>query len=205
MTDRSSVLACGRCGGPGYAFDPGRAPQGSEETEAAVECLLQHVPVLRPLDRGVLGAIVDDHFRAGWCVRDVVHALDQRPDNEGHEIWSAKEPPERLLWHVHERLRTWRWTDGGEIMAGPWTARRAAMATAHRLQADRQRERDESWHEQIAGARAATGAGRAEARRVAAEAGAAARRNRAHAAEADAMHRRAQVRAARQQALTDGG
>lgn len=185
------VWACRRCGdttGADYAFDPRRPPAGPAEVGAAVDCLVQHVMAMRSVGRGLLVPIVAEFFQAGWCVRDVVHALNCRPDGELHETgsatWSLTELPDRTAWRIRERLNVWRLSavDGpGEIMRGEWTATKLAMAGTYRAQADRQRERDDDWHQRQAAARAATGAGLVSARQAAAAATASGRRRKANA------------------------
>jgi len=204
---QGQVWSCRRCGGTGgaeYAFDPRRPPRGAEETGAAVRCLVQHVPALRPIDPDVLGPVVEPYFLAGWCVRDVVLALDRRPDEEPHETgsstWTTGQPPDRTLWRVRERLKVWRWAEGdrsGTIMPGDWTTMKYAVAVTNQAQRDQQRARDDDWHQRQVAARAATGAGLAEARRAATTAAERGRRRQAHAEQAGAEYRRDRADTAR--------
>jgi hypothetical protein len=186
-----SSWCCRRCGrntGHDHVFDPRRPPAGDEEFTAAADCLVQHVMALRTVGPVRVLPAVRDHFAAGWCVRDVVHALNYRPDGEhfGHDtgVWSVQEAPAKTLARLTSRLAVWRWSEGGEgtagaVMPGEWTATRQAMSAAARAQAEARAGHDAEWHERAAAAAESDGRGAAAARMIAAAAASRGRLRRA--------------------------
>ncbi|MGC4808939.1 hypothetical protein ACLQ29_00205 [Micromonospora sp. DT228] len=193
-TPQGRVWQCKRCltnaEDESYEFDPRRVPSGREQGNAAVRVLQLLVIGLRngqdgPLDADDLYEVLRPYFDAGWCVRDVRHALNQLPNGAPHPDtgWNDRLPRKQLLYRVRRRLREWRWAEGEDadaIMPGGWSEMRKAMGVAARRQEEHSRARDAIWHEQEAIARqAASASARQAARRIAVGAAARARHIRA--------------------------
>ncbi|MEU4778296.1 hypothetical protein ABZ793_28870 [Micromonospora sp. NPDC047465] len=193
-TPQGRVWQCKRCltsaEDESYEFDPRRVPSGREQGTAAARVLQLLVIGLRnaqegPLDPNDLYEVLRPYFDAGWCVRDVRHALNQLPNGAPHPDtgWNDRLPRKQLLYRVRRRLREWRWAereDGDDIMPGGWTEMRKAMGAVARRQEEHAQARDAIWHEQEAAARqAASASARQAARRIAVGAAARARQIRA--------------------------
>jgi hypothetical protein len=157
------------------------------------ERLIQRVRAFHDLDREHLSAVIAPYVEAGWCVDDLLLALNQRPDGGLHEPWT----PDRVLLRVQERLRVWRWGENGAVMPGEWTAMRDAMRAAAQAQAARQRQRAADWQQRAAAAQASTGDGLAAARQAVAAAAARSRHRRALVRQAALRDRQRQAEAAR--------
>lgn len=132
-----------------------RPPAGRAQALAAIATLTASVPALRRVDQARLYEILRPYWAAGWCVRDVLAALDAPPAGEpytGHGVaWTSTDEPDRMLRRVQDRLRAWWLGDGANdrasIMVGAYTATARAMAdraadqlaraTARQLEYDR--------------------------------------------------------------------
>lgn len=209
-TPRGRIWQCKRCltsaEDQSYEFDPRRVPSGREQGTAAARVLQLLVIGLRnaqegPLDPEDLYEVIRPYFDAGWCIRDVMYALNQLPHGAPHPDagWNDRLPRKQLLYRVRRRLREWRWAereDGDDIMPGGWSEMRRAMGVAARRQEKHAQARDTIWHEQQTAARQAASAdARQAARRIAVGAAARARQLRA---EGERRNREAAARAATQ-------
>ncbi len=209
-TPRGRVWQCQHCLTPAepenLAFDPRQAPSGLEQGMAAIAVLQQLVVGLRhsqegPLDPADLYEICRPYFNGGWCVRDVIHALNQMPDTTPHPDtgWNDRLPRKQLLYRVQRRLRQWRWVDRDElddIMPGGWSEMRHAMTVVSQRQQHHAAERAHQWTDQRRAAYYARGG---EGRRAALEvASAAANQARLRRAEAERLERAATAQAARE-------
>src|SRR5215212_8427275 len=70
---------CGYCNNETSAslpFDPKAQPDGKEQIYLAIETLAVYVPILQAVDRDLIYRVVRPYFAAGWCVRDVIYALN---------------------------------------------------------------------------------------------------------------------------------
>ncbi len=196
VTPRGAVWQCKRCLTPAeeesYEFSPRRVPSGREEGVAAARVLQLLVVGLRhsqdgPLDPADLYEVLRPYFNAGWCVRDVIHGLNQTPAGTVHPDsgWRDRLPRKQLLYRVRRRLWEWRWADRDEdddVMAGGWSEMRHAMRYAAQRQEEHGQARDAIWHEQVAAARQASNSpARRAARAVALGAAARSRQERAAA------------------------
>ena len=170
------VWRCAGCAKPlaVLSFKPTQVPDGREQIEAAVRLIGVRVPALTRCDQGSVYEILRPYFVAGWCVRDVIRALDYLPDGQPHPgqgvAWSIRESPDKTMWAMLQRLRAWRWRDRPDrenIMRGWWTEMSNAMTVAKEEQDHRAAVREEDWAQQRASARASDGTGRALARRQA--------------------------------------
>ncbi|MEH1015345.1 hypothetical protein V6U90_19790 [Micromonospora sp. CPCC 206060] len=167
---------CASCARPlaELPFSPTQVPDGRGEIEAAVGLIGVRVPALARCNPDNVYEILRPYFEAGWCVRDVLRALDHLPDNQPHPgqgvAWSVRESPDKIMWTLRQRLRAWRWRDRPDeenIMRGWWTEMSAAMRVAKEEQDHRAAVRDEDWSRQRVSARVSDGTARAMARRQA--------------------------------------
>jgi hypothetical protein len=170
-------------------FPPHIPPSGKPEIDQAVAALAMLVPVLRPIDDDLVYRVVRPYFDAGWCVRDVVYAINYLPDGQTHPgqgaAWVRSEHPERTLWRMQQRLRKWRFADredGTDIMRGPYTATSLGMRRAADAQQEKAAARHVEWHRRVEAARMAEHSGaKAVARRQAVIAATLARQAKRHA------------------------
>jgi hypothetical protein len=124
---------------------PATAPaDGREQAHLALETLAIFVPAFAGVPRNRLYEITRLHFAAGWCVRDLLHAMDRQPDGSNWtgpgSAWVRGEGPDITLARLRRRLRQWRWDDeddrdsddyhGPDVMAGPWRAEADAREQA---------------------------------------------------------------------------
>jgi hypothetical protein len=207
---RGMEWRCARCHhrtAVALPFDPRKAPEGREEGNLAIDTLAIYAPIFAPLDRGILYSILRAYFTSGWCVRDVLYAMDHRPSGDSHYesgiAWSRGEPGDKTLARLRDRLWTWRWRDEGspdrdDIMQGHYTAMRTAMETRRAELLTRQRDRIAEWQQQDQDARRAHDRGAsAGARRAAAVAAVQARQERVQGDARESDHRAKQVTEAR--------
>lgn len=177
----TEVWHCERChaaNGTNLPFNPKQAPEGRSEGYLALKTLAIFAPIFTPVDMEALYRIVRPYFAAGWCVRDVLHAMDYSPDGTTHwgrgPAWISGEPPDTTLARLLTRLRTWRWreadhVDGVDIMPGPYTAMVKAMAANAEVQRHRRAMNEIEYHRRDDRAREAEAKGSSvAARRVAA-------------------------------------
>jgi hypothetical protein len=150
---------CTRChthSGLNLPFSPTAIPDGREQTEAALKTLLIYAPILLRVDQARLYLIADRFFRAGWCVKDLLYAIDYQPTGDLHEGAELllRDPGDITLPRIAARLRRWAWRDkyeddkGGDVMPGPYTAMRNAMRVRHEEQQVRALSREIEWAEQ---------------------------------------------------------
>lgn len=183
-------------------FDPVQSPEGHREGLLAIQTLSIYVPVFAKVDHEAVWRILRAYFDRGWCVRDVLHAMNYLPDGRTHSApgvaWDLHEPTDKTLTRLMFRLRTWRWGDvdhayGQDIMTGPYTAMKSAMLARGLQQQVHAAERAEQWQREAAVAQAARDRGApAQARRMAALAAIQARQLRmaANAHEAELIRQR---------------
>lgn len=186
------VWRCSRCNtqtSEVLPFDPKRAPHGRSDIMLAIETLAVYVPILQPIDDELVYRIVRPYFEAGWCVRDVIYAINYLPNGDTHPgqgaSWVRGEHWDRTLWRLQHRLRSWRFADkenGQDIMHGPYTAILTAMRQAADSQRQRAVTRANEWREREEVARhAEAGDVRGMARRQAVIAASLARQMRSRA------------------------
>jgi hypothetical protein len=124
-------------------FTPIEPPYGGAQILAALKTLAIYAPVLLKVDEDLLYRVTWKFFNAGWCVRDILRAIDYRPDDSPHETAAInmRDPGELIAGRIQTRLREWTWRhrfdDEGGVMPGPYTAMRKAM----RVRADEQKVR----------------------------------------------------------------
>jgi len=107
----------------------------------AADWLRRRLPVFAGCSRKLLRHLCKPYWQAGWCNRDLVHAMDHRPGLFGQPA-GVLISPERIAApkaFITSRLTAWR-TPDGTILPGHWTARvteAAAARTARRFVAQR--------------------------------------------------------------------
>lgn len=160
---RRPAWRCSRCHTlgkeVGLPFDLRTPPEGRNDGHLAVETLALLAPtVFDRIDREACYLILRAYFTAGWCIRDVLHAIDYLPDGSPHRgggnAWERGEPADRTLFRLRKRLMEWRWSEGdltdGDIMTGPYTATRQAMEARAVEQRERDAVRRAEWDRQDA-------------------------------------------------------
>jgi hypothetical protein len=137
-------------------FPATAVPDGRTQIEAALRTLAIYAPIFLRVDQKRLYSVTGRYFAAGWCVKDILHAIDYRPDGSPHETAAInpRDPGDITLPRIATRLRDWVWRDkfeeeeGGDIMPGPYTAMRNAMRVRHEEQQVRALSRAIEWTEQ---------------------------------------------------------
>ncbi|GAA1646425.1 hypothetical protein [Actinoplanes couchii] len=210
-TPRGQVWQCVRCfavadlDDSAYDFDPRVPPAGRDQGLAAIRVLQRIILGLRhsqegPVDPEDLYELCRPYFHSGWCVRDVIHALNQTPEGTPHPDtgWADRLPRKQLLYRVLRRLREWRWADrdqDDDIMPGGWAEMRRAMQALAERQQNHAKARDEGWAQRLRESQAGPGLGREEARRAARAATA---QQRVVRAQSERQERAEQARTAQQ-------
>lgn len=157
---------CIRCrtkSGVIFPFSPIEVPDGRAQIHAALKTLAIYAPVVMNVDQKRLYAVTRRYFAAGWSVKDLLRAIDYRPDDSPHETAaiSIRDPGDTVLGRLQTRLREWVWRDrfeddeGGDIMPGPYTTMRNAMRVRAEEQNIRAFSRAIEWSERQQGAQAA--------------------------------------------------
>jgi hypothetical protein len=103
--------------------------------------LRRRLPVMASCSRKLIRHLCKPYWRAGWCNRDIVHAMDHRPGLFGQQTGVLISPGRVAAPKVfiHSRLAAWRSTEG-VILPGHWSSRvtdAAVTKTARRLVAAR--------------------------------------------------------------------
>ena len=138
---------------PFSAIEP---PTGKEQIESALKTLAIFSPIFMDMDQKRLYTVTGRYFAAGWSVKDILRAIDYRPDESPHET-AALNPRHSAsinLARVATRLREWVWRnkfeddEGGDIMPGPYTEMRTMMRVRHQEQQVRSFSRSIEWSEQ---------------------------------------------------------
>jgi hypothetical protein len=107
----------------------------------AADWLRHRLPVFAGCSRKLIRHLCKPYWHAGWCNRDIVHAMDHRPGlfNQAPEVLLCPERIAAPKAFIASRLRAWRTPDGA-ILLGHWTTRvtdAAAAKTARRCIAER--------------------------------------------------------------------
>jgi len=101
----------------------------------AADWLRHRLPVFGRCSRKLLRHLCKPYWQAGWCNRDLVHAMDHRPGLFGQSL-GVLICPERIAApraFIASRLAAWRTPDGA-ILPGSWTSRMADVAAARSAQ-----------------------------------------------------------------------
>jgi hypothetical protein len=107
-------------------------PVSGYEMLACADWLRSELPVFARCSRKLVRHLCKPYWRAGWCGRDIAHAMDHRP--------SVFSQPTRVLLipshvvspaqFIRSRLAAWR-TPTGAIATGYWAAKVADAHDAH--------------------------------------------------------------------------
>jgi hypothetical protein len=103
----------------------------------AADWLRRRLPVFASCSRKLVRYLCKPYWRAGWCNRDIIHAMDHRPGLFG-QATGVLIYPQRIAApqvFIASRLTAWR-TPEGVILPGHWTSRitdAAAIKTARAL------------------------------------------------------------------------
>ena len=107
----------------------------------AADWLRHRLPVFAQCSRKLIRHLCKPYWHAGWCNRDILHAMDHRPGLFGQASGLLLCPQHIAApkAFIASRLRAWRTPDGA-ILPGHWTTRlttAAAAKTARRAIAER--------------------------------------------------------------------
>lgn len=115
-------------GGPDWATT---VPTSRFAMLIAADWLRRRLPVFACCSRKLVRHLCKLYWQAGWCNRDIVHAMDHRPGLFG-QATGVLICPERIAApkaFIASRLKAWRTPDGA-ILPGHWTSRVTDAATA---------------------------------------------------------------------------
>ena len=115
-----------------------QVPTSHSERVAACEELKMRVIDLRKVPTFLLMKHLKKTFVTGWCVKDIIEALERRPEGEVYLTRGAGGMRSSLAW-LHIRLNAWK-TEEGALMVSR-TAQRHAEAAARREQARVQQQK----------------------------------------------------------------
>lgn len=88
-----------------------QVPVSHSERVAACEELKMRVIDLRKVPTFLLVKHLKKTFTTGWCVKDIIEALEHRPDGEVYLTRGAGGMRSSLAW-LHIRLNAWKGEDG---------------------------------------------------------------------------------------------
>lgn len=115
-----------------------KVPGSFSELVAACEELKIRVIDLRKVPTFVLVRRLKKTFAAGWCVRDIVGALERNPEGEVYLTRGAGGMRSPLAW-LHIRLNAWK-TDEGLLLPSPTRIRYEEQIKARAEAVKRQQE-----------------------------------------------------------------
>jgi hypothetical protein len=110
------------------------------EMLVAADLLRQHLPVFTRCSRKLVRRVCRPYWRAGWCNRDIAHAMDHRPSvfSQPSGILLSPERVASPRQFIRSRLRAWL-TAEGTVLPGYWSSR---VTRADAARAARQRVAD---------------------------------------------------------------
>lgn len=111
-------------------------PVSGFEMLACSDWLRRELGVFGRCSRRLIRHLCRPYWRAGWCNRDIVHAMDHRP-SAFSEVSGLLRSPEHVAspaQFIRSRLAAWTGENGG-VLPGYWTARRRAVTDAHHARA----------------------------------------------------------------------
>jgi hypothetical protein len=94
------------------------------EMLVAADLLRQHLPVFRRCSRKLVRRVCRRYWRAGWCNRDITHAMDHRPGvfSQPRGVLLSPEHVASPRQFIRSRLRAWLTADG-TVLPGYWSSR----------------------------------------------------------------------------------
>jgi hypothetical protein len=103
---------------------------------ACADWLRRRLPVFARCSRRLVRHLCKPYWRAGWCGRDILHAMDHRPSvfSQPSGVLLSPERVAAPAQFIRSRLRAWR-TPDGRIMVGHWGARVTDAAAAKHARA----------------------------------------------------------------------
>jgi hypothetical protein len=96
----------------------------------AADWLRRRLPVFASCSRKLIRHLCKPYWRAGWCNRDILHAMDHRP-SLFHQTTGVLICPHHITApqaFIRSRLSAWR-TPQGVILPGHWTSHLTDAAT----------------------------------------------------------------------------
>ena len=114
-----------------------QVPVSHSERVAACEELKMRVIDLRKVPTFLLMKHLKKTFATGWCVKDIIEALEHRPDGEVYLTRGAGGMRSSLAW-LHIRLNVWK-TDDGLLLPSPTRIRYEEQMKARAEAVARQR------------------------------------------------------------------
>ena len=115
-----------------------QVPVTHTERLKACDELKMRVIDLRKVPTRLLAGHLKSTFAAGWCVKDIIEALERNPHGEVYLTRGAGGMRSVLAW-LHIRLNAWKTEDGA--LMGSRTAQRHAEAVIRREQARIQQQK----------------------------------------------------------------
>ena len=99
-------------------------PISGFEMLAAADWLRTRLPVFGRCSRKLVRHLCQPYWRAGWCNRDIAHALDHRPSvfDQPTGLLLSPDHVAAPAQFIRSRLRAWR-TPDETIITGYWAAR----------------------------------------------------------------------------------
>jgi hypothetical protein len=115
-------------GGPDWAVT---VPTSGFTRLIAADWLRARLPVFGSCSRKLVRHLCNQSWSAGWCNRDIVHAMDHRPGvfGQASEVLISPERIAAPRAFVASRLAAWRTPDGA-ILPGHWTSLLTDVADA---------------------------------------------------------------------------
>jgi hypothetical protein len=106
-------------GGPDWAVT---VPTSRYAMLAAADWLRHRLPVFASCSRKLIRHLCKPYWTAGWCGRDIIHAMDHRPSLFGQPTGVLICPPHLTApkAFIASRLAAWR-TPNDTILPGHWT------------------------------------------------------------------------------------
>ena len=104
---------------------------------AATQRLKEEVLDLRKIPTALLAGHLKKTFAAGWCVKDIIEALERTPDGEVYLTRGAGGMRSVLAW-LHIRLNAWK-TEEGLLLPSPTRIRYVEQVKARAEAVARQR------------------------------------------------------------------
>lgn len=114
-----------------------QVPVSHSEQVAACKELKMRVIDLRKVPTFLLVKHLKKTFAAGWCVKDIIEALERTPDGEVYLTRGAGGMRSSLAW-LHIRLNVWK-TDEGLLLPSPTRIRYEEQVKARAEAVARQR------------------------------------------------------------------
>ena len=115
-----------------------QVPVSHSERVAACDELKMRVIDLRKVPTRLLARHLKSTFAAGWCVKDIIEALERNPHGEVYLTRGAGGMRSVLAW-LHIRINAWKTED--DVLMGSRTAQRHAEAVIRREQARIQQQK----------------------------------------------------------------